>query len=271
MAAGVAFKATAGPGDAHRLAAAAVEEGYDVVVAAGGDGTLNEVLNGIASVPGGLERVRLGVLPLGTVNVFARELKISLNLRRAWEVLRRGNETRIDLACAEYQSGNRLEKRYFAQLAGAGLDARTIELVSWQLKKKAGPLAYVVAGLRAMLEAKPKTIVRVGEEICEGEWVLVGNGRFYGGSLAVFPGADLQNGLLDVCVISRVDVSTLLRCVPHLLLRQRLSERVVRRFQTDKFELKGRATVAFELDGEWVGHLPATFSVTRRRLRVVVP
>ena len=167
MAAGVAFKATAGPGDAQRLAAEAVEEGYEVVVAAGGDGTLNEVLNGIAATPGGLDQVRLGVLPLGTVNVFARELKISLNLRRAWEILRRGNETRIDLACAEYQVRDRPEKRYFAQLAGAGLDARAIELVSWQLKKKAGPLAYVVAGLRAMFEAKPKSqslpMMKLGE------------------------------------------------------------------------------------------------------------
>jgi len=271
MAAGVAFKATAGPGDAQRLAAEAVVEGYEVVVAAGGDGTLNEVLNGIAAVPGGLEQVRLGVLPLGTVNVFARELKISLNLRRAWEVLRRGNETRIDLACAEFQVHERTEKRYFAQLAGAGLDARAIELVSWQLKKKAGPLAYVVAGLRAMFETKPKTVICVGDKTYEGELVMVGNGRFYGGSFAAMPAADLRDGLLHVCIFPRVDLPSLLRCVPHLLFRQRFSEQVVQRFQATAFTMKGRGTVAFELDGEWVGHLPVTFSVEPKRLRVVVP
>ena len=271
MAVGVAFKATAGPGDAQRLAAEAVEEGYEVVVAAGGDGTLNEVLNGIAAVPDGLEQVRLGVLPLGTVNVFARELNISLNLRRAWEILRRGNETRIDLACAEFSVHERTEKRYFAQLAGAGLDARAIELVSWQLKKKAGPLAYVVAGLRAMFETKAKTVIRVGEKTYEGELVMVGNGKFYGGSFAAMPAADLQDGLLHVCVFPRVDLPSLLRCVPHLLFRQRFSEQVVQRFQATTFTMKGRGSVAFELDGEWVGHLPATFSVEPQRLRVIVP
>ena len=271
MAAGIAFKATAGPGDAQRLATEAVEEGYEVVVAAGGDGTLNEVLNGIAAAPGGLDQVRLGVLPLGTVNVFARELNISLNLRRAWEVLRRGKETRIDLASAEFQVRDRTEKRYFAQLAGAGLDARAIELVSWQLKKKTGPLAYVVAGLRAMLETKPRTVIRVGEKIYEGELVMVGNGKFYGGSFAAMPAADLRDGLLHVCVFPRVDFPSLLRCVPQLLFRQRLSEKVVQRFQATSFQMKGRGTVAFELDGEWVGHLPATFSVEPQRLRVIVP
>ncbi len=271
MAAGIAFKATAGTGDAQRLATEAVEEGDEVGVAAGGDGTLNEVLNGIAAAPGGLDQVRLGVLPLGTVNVFARELNISLNLRRAWEVLRRGKETRIDLASAEFQVRDRTEKRYFAQLAGAGLDARAIELVSWQLKKKTGPLAYVVAGLRAMLETKPRTVIRVGEKIYEGELVMVGNGKFYGGSFAAMPAADLRDGLLHVCVFPRVDFPSLLRCVPQLLFRQRLSEKVVQRFQATSFQMKGRGTVAFELDGEWVGHLPATFSVEPQRLRVIVP
>jgi diacylglycerol kinase (ATP) len=146
---GVAFKATAGPGDAQRLAAAAVVEGYDIVAAAGGDGTLNEVLNGLAMTREGLERVRLGVLPLGTVNVFAREMGIPLRLPRAWETLRSGRERSIDLPYVEFRGKTGPERRYFAQLAGAGLDARAVELVSWELKKKAGKLAYVLAGLQA--------------------------------------------------------------------------------------------------------------------------
>ena len=87
-----AFKATAAPGDARRLAAEAVRDGFESIVAAGGDGTVNEVLNGIGDAPDGFARARLGVLPLGTVNVFARELKIPLRLERAWEVLQRGRE-----------------------------------------------------------------------------------------------------------------------------------------------------------------------------------
>src|SRR5580704_6686771 len=97
-----AFKATAAPGEGRRLAAEAVAEGYDLIVAAGGDGTVNEVLNGMGDAPDGFGRARLGVLPLGTVNVFARELKIPLRLERAWQVLQRGNEIKIDLPRAEF-------------------------------------------------------------------------------------------------------------------------------------------------------------------------
>ena len=83
------LRLTADAGEARRLAAEAVGEGFDVIVAAGGDGTLNEVLNGIADAPGGLERACLGVLPLGTVNVFAREVAIPAKFDQAWAVIRR--------------------------------------------------------------------------------------------------------------------------------------------------------------------------------------
>jgi len=271
MGGGVAFKATAGPGDAQRLAAAAVREGYEIVAAAGGDGTLNEVLNGLASTPGGLDRVRLGVLPLGTVNVFAREFNISLRLARAWETLRHGRELRVDLGCASFTGSAGPERRYFAQLAGAGLDARAIELVSWQLKKKAGKLAYVFAGLKALTEAKPKAVATANGQRHEGELVLIGNGKFYGGSFPLLPAADPADGLLDVCVFPTVEWGALLRCVPSFVTRQRVSEKVVRRFQATSFQLTSDKPMAFELDGEWVGHLPVTFSVERQRLRVVVP
>ncbi len=150
-----AFKATTAPGDARRLAAEAVRDGFDLIAAAGGDGTVNEVLNGIGDAPDGFARARLGVLPLGTVNVFARELKIPLKVENAWEVLQRGHETKIDLPRVEFSADGVLQKRYFCQLAGAGLDARAIELVDWQHKKQVGKLAYVIAGLKALCEKKP--------------------------------------------------------------------------------------------------------------------
>lgn len=271
MAGDAAFKATAAAGDARRLAAESVTEGFELVVAAGGDGTVNEVLNGLGDAPQGFERTRLGVLPLGTVNVFARELKIPLRLERAWEVLRRNNERRIDLPRVEFLANGKTDRRYFAQLAGAGLDARAIELVSWQLKKKAGPLAYVVAGFRALAERQARIAVRANGKALEGELILIGNGRFYGGSFEILPGADLRDGVLDVCVFPRVNLPTLLGCIPHFLLRQKLPESTVRRLSVERFELTSETPAAFELDGEWVGNLPVTFSVERDKLRVAVP
>ncbi len=128
-----AFKATAAPGDARRLAAEAVGDGFDTIAAAGGDGTVNEVLNGIGDAKG-FSRTRFGVLPLGTVNVFARELKLPLKIEYAWEILRRGRVMEIDLPQVEFLENGNARKQYFVQLAGAGLDARAIELVRWKRK-----------------------------------------------------------------------------------------------------------------------------------------
>jgi YegS/Rv2252/BmrU family lipid kinase len=266
-----ALKPTAGPGDARRLAQAAVATGYQIIVAAGGDGTVNEVLNGIGDEPDGYQRVRLGVLPLGTVNVFARELKIPVHLPSAWKILKCGRETQIDLGRVDYQEAGQPQSRYFMQLAGAGLDARAIELVSWKLKKNAGPLAYVVAGFQALAEKQPVLTVSANGLKLTGELALFGNGRFYGGSFAIFPGAELANGLLDVCVFAQVNVPTLLRLAPGFLARQKLSEHRVARLRAEKFTVTSDRPAAFELDGEWVGNLPATFSVEPKKLRVVVP
>ena len=264
-----ALKATAAPGDARRLAAEAVGEGYDLIVAAGGDGTLNEVLNGLCGAPDGLARARLGVLPLGTVNVFARELKIPFQIERAWEVLQRGSEIKMDLPCAEFSVNGQPARQYFVQLAGAGIDARAIELVDWQHKKKIGPLAYVIAGLKALRENKPQITVCAGGQKFTGELVLVGNGKFYGGPFEIFPKADLSNGMLDVCVLPRFNWLTLLRCAPSLLARRKLPEKPVRRFRAAAFELSSDVAASFELDGELAGKLPVKFSVAREKLRVI--
>ena len=266
-----AFKATAAPGDARRLAAEAVRDGFDLIAAAGGDGTVNEVLNGIGDAPDGFARARLGVLPLGTVNVFARELKIPLKVEKAWEVLQNGRETKIDLPRVEFSADGVLQKRYFCQLAGAGLDARAIELVDWRQKKQVGKLAYVIAGLKALCEKKSQIIVRVNGQNTTGELVLIGNGRFYGGSFAILPHADLQDGRLDICVLPRTGWWTLLHSAPGLLLRGKLPASVAQHLSAETFELTSETTAAFELDGEWVGKLPVTFSIERGKMRMVVP
>jgi diacylglycerol kinase (ATP) len=263
-----AFKMTAAPGDARRLSAEAVNDGFDLIVAAGGDGTVNEVLNGIGDA-NGFEKARLGVLPLGTVNVFARELKIPLQIERAWEILQRGREMKIDLPRVEFSANGVRKKNYFAQLAGAGLDVRAIELLNLQHKKKIGPLAYVIAGLKALREKKTKITIRADGRNFSGELVLIGNGKFYGGSFEIFPAADLRDGFLDICIFPQANWLTLIRCAPNFLIRQKLPEKIIQRFRAASFELNGEGAAAFELDGEWIGNLPATFSIERERLRVI--
>ena len=290
----VTLKPTYAAGTGRPLAAEAVREGFETIVAAGGDGTLNEVLNGIDDEPDGLARTRLGVLPLGTINVFARELRLPTAFDSAWKIIEQGNETVIDLPEAEFMKDGQIQRRCFAQLAGAGLDSRAIELVDWEQKKSFGPLAYVVAGFKALGEPKPQ--IRVSREVCEGgevgavgevvglpsppsppsrdhsgELVLIGNGRYYGGNFELFPKADLRDGLLDVTVFPKVNWEILLRSGWGWLTDQIHSAAGRHTFQAESFTLTTMGNVAVELDGDNVGHLPATFSVQRQALRVLVP
>jgi diacylglycerol kinase (ATP) len=265
------YKMTRCAGDARALAAEAVDEGFSLVVAAGGDGTLNEVLNGIGDAQNGFEKASLGLLPLGTVNVYARELGIPRDLEQAWKVLLGGKERALDLARAEFTTAGTPQRRWFAQLAGAGLDARAIELVDWNLKKRFGPVAYIYAGLKALCERKPSIKATCAEQTLEGELVLIGNGRLYGGDFKTFELAAMDDGLLDVCVFPQVNFFTLACCAFPLLLQRKLPRSAVRRFQASEFTLTSASTTSFELEGELAGQLPVNFAVERRRLRVIVP
>src|ERR1039457_3965011 len=134
-------------GDAKLLAARAVQEGFRVIVAAGGDGTINEVVNGM-----GTSGATLGVLPLGTVNVFAHELRNPRRSEAAWQVIKTGERRTIDLARSEAGAAT----RYFVQLAGVGFDAQAVRDASWELKKKIGPLSYVWAGIKTLGTTLPQ-------------------------------------------------------------------------------------------------------------------
>ena len=257
-------------GGARALAAQAVREGASTVIAAGGDGTVNEVLNGIGDVPGGLDRVRLGVLPLGTVNVFAREIGMPIHFDKARSVLRRGREMLIDLPVAEFAGCERKERRYFIQLAGCGLDSRAIELVDWSVKKRVGPLAYVLAGMKAMWEPHPVIAVEAGGR-AEGQLIVIGNGRYYGGSFVFCPRSTLQNGLLEVRVFPKVTWFQAMRIGLGLLTGRVDRFARVLQLQSKAVHLTSTQRVVLELDGENVGELPATLSVESKSLRIIVP
>ncbi len=264
-----AFKPTQRAGDARRLGAEAVREGFETVVAAGGDGTLNEVLNGIADADG-LSRVRLGVLPLGTVNVFAKELNLPQDFAGAWSAIQRGHDRLIDAPWASYIAGGRAQRRYFAQLAGAGLDSRAVELVNWELKKRLGFLSYVVAGFQALAENLPPIEVSNGQETVHGQMVLIGNGRFYGGRFNMFPQADLEDGILEAVVYPRVNLISAARGGWGLLTNEFHSGGHTLQLRGPRLELKCAQPIPFQLDGENVAPLPVTFGVERRALRVIV-
>ncbi|MEP6662661.1 MAG: diacylglycerol kinase family protein [Verrucomicrobiota bacterium] len=264
-------KPTSFAGEAQLLAAQAVRDGFDTIIAAGGDGTLNEVLNGFGDVPDGFGQARLGILPLGTINVFARELKIPLKLEKAWELISQNRETLIDLPQAEFISGGKTVTRYFAQLAGAGLDAKAVALVDWNWKTKVGPLAYVTAGFRALQSKQSEISVVTPTGSAQGELVLIGNGKLYGGNFTIFPHADLQDGEFDICVVPKVNLRVLLQVGAGYLTGN------FHRFSGAKLLRASSATLSsdektfFQLDGEDAGELPARLSLHPKKIRVLTP
>ncbi len=258
----IVMRPTGGPGDAAALAAQAVEEGFRTVVAAGGDGTINEVVNGLA----GSDAI-LGLLPTGTMNVFASEMGIPGNrLKRAWEIIRAGHWRKVDLAHAN--------KHCFIQLAGIGFDAQAVAGVDWQAKKNFGPLSYVISA--AKVAARRPPLLRVERDDAppiEGSFVLVGNGRYYGGPVAVFKQAVIDDGLLDVLVFKNLGYLDIIRYIQCAFMGTHLALRDVEYFQTPRVTVSSVTDedVPFEADGELVGYAPVTFQVGRQHLRVLAP
>lgn len=264
------LRPTLAPGDARRLAAEAVCEGFTTIVAAGGDGTLNEVMNGLADADG-FARTRLGVLPLGTVNVFAKELNLPHDFAGAWAAIQRGREIVIDAAWAEHVVAGRTERRYFAQLAGAGLDSRAVELVSWKLKKRFGPIAYLIAGFQALAENLPAIEVSNGRETASGQLVLIGNGKFYGGRFPIFPRADLTDGVLEAVIYPRVNLAVAARSGWGMLTGNFHTGGQTIQLRGAELELKSARPIPFQLDGENVAPLPVKFGIAGKLLRVIGP
>ena len=265
---------TEGPGHAEDLAEQAVKDGLKVLVAAGGDGTVHEVANGVVRHPEGLGQIKLGVLPLGTVNVLARELKVPLDFEAAWRVIRRGYHQRIDLPWMEFQMDGRTVKRCFPALAGAGMDARACEQVKWETKKRSGQFAYLLAGLQTLKEDLPAFTVKTSEKTIErADLVMFGNGHMYGGPFDIFPHANLQDGKVDAIVAERVAGWRFPEYTRAVLTGNLPEVEGIHYLQSGQVELipHREMRVPVQLDGDAMGKLPAKVSVQPLGLQIVIP
>jgi YegS/Rv2252/BmrU family lipid kinase len=187
----VDLRPTAGPGDGARIAREAAEQGYHLVVAAGGDGTVNEVINGLAGT-----KTALAALPIGTVNVWVRELGLPLQPRAAAEALLNAQIRTIDLG--------RAGERYFLLMCGVGFDAAVTAEVRADEKRRFGALAYLMraANLAGRFHGTPARITLDGRAV-RGRMLMIvlGNSQLYGGVVKITARASLDDGLLDVCII----------------------------------------------------------------------
>ncbi|KAA8996842.1 diacylglycerol kinase [Paenibacillus spiritus] len=253
--------ATTGEGDATRAAAEAVERGYDLIIAAGGDGTLNEVINGMAEKP---NLPPLGVLPLGTTNDFARAMGIPKNWEESCDLIIRQKQRVIDLGKAN--------DRYFINIAGGGsLTELTYEVPS-RLKTMIGQLAYYLKGIEKMASLSPTELeIRAnGQDMIHDEFMLflIANTNSVGGFEKLAPDARIDDGLFDVIALKKCNLAEFIRLVTLALRGDHLSDKKVVYFRTDAMEVTSPGYVQLNLDGELGGTLPGKFRMLPSHLNV---
>ena len=257
----VDLQPTAGPGDGTRIAREAAAQGYDVVVAAGGDGTVNEVVNGLVGTT-----TALAALPIGTVNVWVREIGLPLNPRAAAEALLQTQVRAIDLG--------RAGDRYFLLMAGVGFDAAVTAEVRSDEKRRLGVFAYLWRALNLAwgFRGTPARVV-VDGKVVRGRvlMVVLGNSQLYGGVVKITARASLDDGLLDVCIIK----GNSLRGAPFRALSI-----VMQRYNLDpKLEYHRARTVSIstrralpvQVDGDHIGETPMTFEAIPGALYALLP
>ena len=252
--------ATTCTGEAESMARRGVKEGFENIVAAGGDGTVNEVVNGLAGT-----NATLGVLPIGTMNVFATELGLPVNdLQRCWNIIRSESTRAVDLPKAN--------QKFFVQLAGVGLDAQVVQETSAQFKRNFGPLSYLISAAQIAARQPPRLSIQSDEApVKEGSFVLIGNGRLYGGPFPFFKHAVIDDGLLDVIVFKSLGYLEIIKYLQDVVFSDDIRVPEIEYFQTRRLRVESEQLVPVELDGELVGNCPVEFTLQERSLRVFVP
>jgi diacylglycerol kinase (ATP) len=263
---GAEIQMTVQPGDALRLAKERARKGCDLIVAAGGDGTLNEVINGVAARAA---EIRLGLLPLGTGNDFARTLGLPAAVEDNIDILLSRRTKAIDLVRVKSD-----QVRYFVNVSTGGFSGLVDEKLTPEIKQTWGPLAYVRSAAAALpqLHAYGTKVVLDGVERFSIDLynVIVANGRFVAGGIPVAPEADPSDGQLDVILISKRSIPEMAVLAAQMLLGKHLSSDGVIFRRAAKISISSRPGMWFNTDGELVSNEPALFKVMPRALRFVV-
>ncbi len=257
-------------GEAKRLAREAVQEGVQTIIVAGGDGTLGEVIDGLGE---DLGRVRLGILPTGTGNDFARSLGIGPGIDQAIEVIARGNTRRIDAIRAENIKGR---KRYFVNVCTSGFHEKTArERIESAFKGYWGPFGYIAAAIEtaAQLENFRIKLTIMDEppmDLC-GSVIVVANAAYMSAGIPVAPEASISDGKFDLIIFQPTSTSELLSLVPWVMTGTHLECEDVFHRSATRVVIETEPETGFSIDDDTLSGGKITFSVMPRTLEVYVP
>ena len=250
---------TAGANDATEAARHAVAHEFDLVVAAGGDGTINEVVNGLVG-----SSVQLAILPAGTENVLAKERHIPSSLEKAAAYLKEAPPRKVDVV--------RCGDRYFLCFAGIGFDALVVDKVQPDQKAKLGAMAYVMTGFEHMFKYQEVTrtaTVEVDEQPplqCSFWQIVAGNIQTYGGGLRPTPRASMHDGLLDVVIWPKADLPGMIHQIVATATGAHLGIADVRYLQGKRIRIHSDPPSLVQVDGDLLGQTPVEFEVIPQAL-----
>jgi len=250
--------ATTGEGDATDAAEIAVEREYDLVIAAGGDGTINEVIHGIAEKD---YRPKLGIIPVGTTNDFARALCIPRDIQKAVEVILEENIRPLDIG--------RVNESYFVNIAGAGkLTELTYEVPS-KLKTMLGQLAYYLKGIEMLPSLKPTSVkIEYDGKVFEDEIMLflVSNTNSVGGFEKLAPEAKMDDGYFDLLVLRKTNLADFIRIASAATKGAHLEDKHIFYTKANRIKVTSEEKLQLNLDGEYGGMLPGEFENLYRHI-----
>jgi diacylglycerol kinase (ATP) len=254
--------ATKGKGDATKEAKEASKKGFDLIVAAGGDGTIYEIINGLAQQE---KRPKLAILPLGTTNDFARAIGVPKNLTKALELISENKTKKVDVG--------KMNHRYFINIAGGGALTELTYETPIALKTALGQLAYYIKGIEKLPSLRPFTLTieangkKWNEEVL---LFLVANSNSVGGFERLAPGARIDDGLFDVFVLKKCNIADLARVMTLLMRGEHIHDTKVLHFQTDKLNVSTPDEILINLDGELGGTTPCEFELLKNHIEIIV-
>jgi diacylglycerol kinase (ATP) len=269
---------TTRPHEATDITQRAVKQSRPVVVAVGGDGTLNEVVNGFfhngAPIP---TTSKLAMVPLGTGGDFRRSLRIPLDPQAAIGLLRTGVPRRLDVGCVTYQTPDgSTAVRHFINIADAGLGGEVVQIVG-NGTKRFGTLAYTLGGLRALLgfKNKPMTvdIDDVTHQLPKAQQVVVANCQFFGGGMQMAPTASPTDGVFDVILIKNAGKIETMRGMSDFRAGKHLDQTnpKIELLYGKRVSVSSPRKVRIDVDGEAVGFLPALFEIQPGSIEFITP
>ncbi|WP_110926320.1 diacylglycerol kinase [Bacillus massiliglaciei] len=255
--------ATTGAGDATKAAQIAIERGYDIVIAAGGDGTIYEVVNGLADAE---KRPKLGIIPTGTTNDFARALHLPKSIEAAADIIAGGHSMPVDIG--------KMNEKYFINIAGGGRLTELTYDVPIKLKTMLGQLAYYIKGIEMLPSIKATEVtIEYDGKIFEGEIMLflVANTNSVGGFEKLAPDASLNDGMFTLLILKKANLADFVRIASLAMRGEHIRDKNVIYVKANRIKITSKKEMMLNLDGEFGGLAPAEFVNQYRHFDVFIP